>query len=108
MHGGGDVQAAIAEDVKDNRVVVYMKGTPDAPRCGFSNIVVQILNHQGVDFKAHDVLASEVRRKTRESGEGEEGRERGERRRRVCCVYVCDVNPISNDDTFEERETRPQ
>lgn len=72
--GGEEVQAAIAADVKENRVVVYMKGTPAAPRCGFSNMVVQILNHQGVEYKAHDVLASEVRRKTRESG-GEGGGE---------------------------------
>ena len=70
MHASGDdeVQAAIAAAVKDNRVVVYMKGTPQAPRCGFSNMVVQILNHQGVEYQAHDVLASDVRRKRREGG----------------------------------------
>ena len=62
VHASGDdeVQAAIAAAVKDNRVVVYMKGTPAAPRCGFSNMVVQILNHQGVEYQAHDVLASDI------------------------------------------------
>ena len=37
-----------------------MKGVPEAPRCGFSNAVVQILNFHGVNnFEAHDVLADE-------------------------------------------------
>ena len=47
--GGDEVQAAIAQDVKENRVLLYMKGTPSAPRCGFSNMAVQILNfHNGL------------------------------------------------------------
>ena len=33
-----------------------MKGTPEMPRCGFSNQVVQILNHVGVDYGARDIL----------------------------------------------------
>ena len=37
-----------------------MKGNPDAPRCGFSNAVVQILKFHGVDnYDAHDVLQDE-------------------------------------------------
>ena len=37
-----------------------MKGTPDAPRCGFSNAVVQILNFHGVnEYEAHNVLEDE-------------------------------------------------
>ena len=36
-----------------------MKGTPDAPLCGFSNAVVQILNFHGVNFEGHDVLSNE-------------------------------------------------
>ena len=40
-------------------MVLYMKGTPAMPRCGFSNIAVQILNNQGVEYKTHDVLGSE-------------------------------------------------
>ncbi|KAK3597354.1 hypothetical protein CHS0354_034597 [Potamilus streckersoni] len=50
--------------VKGKKVVVFMKGTPDAPRCGFSNAVVQILNFHGVkNYSAHDVLADENLRK---------------------------------------------
>lgn len=46
--------------VKKEKVVVFMKGTPDAPRCGFSNAVVQILNVHGVNgYGAHDVLSDE-------------------------------------------------
>ena len=38
-------------------VVLYMKGAPDFPQCGFSATVVQILSHLGVKFKGVDVLA---------------------------------------------------
>ena len=51
-----DVQARIADDVKSNDVLLYMKGTPAFPQCGFSAAVVQILSHLGVKFKAIDVL----------------------------------------------------
>ena len=40
-----DVQAQIAADVKSNDVLLYMKGTPAFPQCGFSAVTVQILNH---------------------------------------------------------------
>ena len=58
------VQAGVKEQidklVKEKKVVVFMKGTPDAPRCGFSNAVVQILKFHGVDdYSAHDVLADD-------------------------------------------------
>ena len=57
-----DVQTRIAEDVKSNDVVLYMKGTPVFPQCGFSAMAVQILSNLGVKFKAVDVLADpEVR-----------------------------------------------
>jgi monothiol glutaredoxin len=57
-----DVQARIAEDVKNNEVLLYMKGTPTFPQCGFSSMTVQILTRTGVKFKAVDVLADpEVR-----------------------------------------------
>jgi monothiol glutaredoxin len=52
-----DVQAKIAEDVKNNPVLLYMKGTPVFPQCGFSSVAVQILTHLGVKFEARDVLA---------------------------------------------------
>ncbi|KAK3093494.1 hypothetical protein FSP39_016422 [Pinctada imbricata] len=49
--------------VKGKKVVVFMKGTPDAPRCGFSNAVVQILNFHGVNnYESHDVLQDEALR----------------------------------------------
>jgi len=49
----------IGAEVKDNDVVLFMKGSPDFPQCGFSGQVTQILNHVGVDFKAHNVLESD-------------------------------------------------
>lgn len=45
--------------VKNNKVVVFMKGVPDAPRCGFSNAVVQIMRMHAVNYDSHDVLADE-------------------------------------------------
>src|SRR5579872_3808110 len=47
----------IKQDVSANPVVLYMKGTPVFPQCGFSAAVVQILTHMGVKFKGIDVLA---------------------------------------------------
>jgi monothiol glutaredoxin len=46
----------IAQDVAENDVLLYMKGTPVFPQCGFSAAVVQILSQAGVKFKAVDVL----------------------------------------------------
>ncbi|XP_051160132.1 glutaredoxin-related protein 5, mitochondrial [Leptopilina boulardi] len=45
--------------IKSNKVVVFMKGIPEAPKCGFSNAVVQILRMHGVKYNAHDVLQDE-------------------------------------------------
>ncbi len=47
----------ITSEVADNRVFLYLKGTPEMPRCGFSNQVVQILNHLGVEYGSRDILA---------------------------------------------------
>lgn len=47
----------IQSEVAGNRVFLYMKGTPDEPRCGFSHQVVQILKLTGAPFEARDVLA---------------------------------------------------
>ena len=44
---------------KENEVVLYMKGNPTFPQCGFSSTVVQILKHIGVNFKSYDVLQDE-------------------------------------------------
>lgn len=45
--------------LQKNKVVVFMKGVPEEPRCGFSNAVVQILRMHGVTYEAHDVLKDE-------------------------------------------------
>jgi len=47
----------IKQDIADNSVVLFMKGTPVFPQCGFSARVVQILTQLGVKFKGVDVLA---------------------------------------------------
>ena len=56
----------IADNIKGlvskNKVVVFMKGVPEEPRCGFSNAVVQILRIHGVSYDAHDVLNDEALR----------------------------------------------
>jgi monothiol glutaredoxin len=46
----------IESEIKANPVVLYMKGTPVFPQCGFSARVVQILSHLGVPFKGVNVL----------------------------------------------------
>lgn len=48
--------------VTNNKVVVFMKGVPEQPQCGFSNAVVQILRMHGVPYDAHNVLADETLR----------------------------------------------
>ena len=50
------VKEFIDTEVKNNDVVLFMKGTPDFPQCGFSGQVVQILNYVGVDYKGINVL----------------------------------------------------
>ncbi len=47
----------IKSDITDNQVVLFMKGTPVFPQCGFSSLAVQILTHLGVKFKGVDVLS---------------------------------------------------
>ena len=51
------VQDRIRQQVTDAPVVLFMKGTPVFPQCGFSAAVVQILSHMGVKFKGVDVLS---------------------------------------------------
>ncbi len=55
--------AEFEKDIKENDIVLYMKGTKQVPQCGFSAVVVQILQRLGVeDFKDVNVLANpEVR-----------------------------------------------
>jgi monothiol glutaredoxin len=56
------VHAFIAKTLEENPVVLFMKGVPEEPRCGFSGVVVQILDHLGVDFVGVDVLQDEALR----------------------------------------------
>jgi monothiol glutaredoxin len=49
----------IEKDIKNNKVVIFMKGTPEAPMCGFSGRAVGILQSYGLPVKGHNVLASE-------------------------------------------------
>lgn len=51
------VFAQIEEIIKNNEIVLFMKGTKDMPQCGFSATVVQILGRCGVEFKDVNVLA---------------------------------------------------
>ena len=50
------VHDQIAKDLAENEVMLYMKGTPVFPQCGFSAATVQVLSELGVKFKAVDVL----------------------------------------------------
>ena len=54
--------AFIATTVSEHPVVLFMKGVPDQPQCGFSATVVQILDHLGVDFAGVNVLQSDALR----------------------------------------------
>jgi monothiol glutaredoxin len=54
-----DIAKWIDNEVKSNDVVLFMKGTPDMPMCGFSSRATQILNHMGVPFKGINVLDSD-------------------------------------------------
>jgi monothiol glutaredoxin len=58
-----DTQQRIKDQVTGNAVVLYMKGTPQFPQCGFSSLAVQVLNACGVqDFFSVNVLAdAEIR-----------------------------------------------
>jgi monothiol glutaredoxin len=53
------IEQFIDNEVKGNDVVLFMKGTPQAPMCGFSAQVIQILDHLGVNYKGLNVLESE-------------------------------------------------
>jgi monothiol glutaredoxin len=53
------VKDYIQGEVDSNNIVLFMKGTPDFPQCGFSGQVVQILNYLGVDYKGVNVLADD-------------------------------------------------
>ena len=51
------IQAQIEQEVKNNKIVIFMKGLPEAPQCGFSAKTCEILNTLNQPFKAIDVLS---------------------------------------------------
>ncbi|MEM1147475.1 MAG: Grx4 family monothiol glutaredoxin [Pseudomonadota bacterium] len=51
-----DIQTSIDDAVKGNDVLLFMKGTPTFPQCGFSSVVVQVLDYLGVEYQAVNVL----------------------------------------------------
>jgi monothiol glutaredoxin len=53
------IEKFIENEVKGNDVVLFMKGTPQSPMCGFSGQVVQILDHLGVSYRGLNVLESD-------------------------------------------------
>lgn len=55
-----DVLARIKQEVSQNPVVLYMKGTPDFPQCGFSYRVAEILNQFDISYHAVDVLSDQA------------------------------------------------
>jgi monothiol glutaredoxin len=52
-----DVQESIKQEIESNDIILYMKGTPKIPQCGFSATVATILGRLGVTYKGVNVLA---------------------------------------------------
>lgn len=50
-----EVKANIEKEIKENKVMVYMRGTPTEPRCGFSARVMNVLKNQNVPFATADM-----------------------------------------------------
>ena len=59
-----EMQAKISDEVKSNKIMLYMKGDKDFPLCGFSNQVVNILNSMELEYEARNVLEDEDLRQT--------------------------------------------
>jgi monothiol glutaredoxin len=57
------IQARIERQINEHDVVLFMKGTPVFPQCGFSADMVQVLTHLGVKFKGIDVLSGPALRR---------------------------------------------
>ena len=54
-----EINEKIKSLIKDNEVCLFMKGTPDAPQCGFSMAVTNLLKHLNIKFKGINVLEDE-------------------------------------------------
>ena len=62
-----DIIKEIEKDIQSNKILIYMKGTPEAPLCGFSSATVQLVKSFGVPFASRDVIANpELREKVPE------------------------------------------
>ena len=57
------VEERIEREINQHDVVLFMKGTPVFPQCGFSGVMVQVLSHLGVKFKGIDVLSDAALRR---------------------------------------------
>ena len=53
------VKEKIENLINENEVMLFMKGTPEMPQCGFSMVAVNILKHYKIDFKSFDVYSDE-------------------------------------------------
>lgn len=53
------IRETIEQDIKNNKVVLYMKGTPDFPQCGFSAQAVSILKSYNVPFVSRNILEND-------------------------------------------------
>src|SRR5215216_2509642 len=56
MPANPELKRKVEEVLRDNQVLLFMKGTPETPRCGFSMRVVGVLEQLGVEYGAVDVL----------------------------------------------------
>ena len=59
-----EVIQRIESEIKNNKIVIFMKGTPEAPRCGFSAATIEILKTFPYPFKGVDILADPEVRET--------------------------------------------
>ena len=54
-----ELNARLEKLIKQDKVMLFMKGSPDAPRCGFSRKIVNILDDQDIKFSSFDILSDE-------------------------------------------------
>lgn len=79
------------ELMNQSPVVVFMKGVPDAPRCGFSRQTVGILRDEGVEFTSFDILTDEAVRQGRSLGFG------------TCSKHIMTLSMVTCRDEEAER-----
>ena len=62
MNENIDITVSINNEIKSNDVVLFMKGTPDFPMCGFSASIVQVLKDMSIEFNSVNVLDNDKMR----------------------------------------------